>query len=35
MGFPTDKCKKALIETKNVSVDAALEHLILMIESEF
>lgn len=34
MGFPPDKCKQALIETKNVSVDAALEHLIVLLETE-
>lgn len=34
MGFPIDKCRKALIETKNVSLEVALDYLMTMVEDE-
>jgi|JI61114C2RNA_FD_contig_91_1162498_length_2505_multi_3_in_0_out_0_5 uncharacterized UBP type Zn finger protein len=34
MGFPVEKCRKALIETKNVSLEIALDHFFTMADDD-
>jgi len=34
MGFPIDKCRRALIETKNVSLEVALDYFLTMNDEE-
>jgi len=34
MGFPIEKCRRALIETKNVSLEVALDYLTTTDEED-
>ena len=34
MGFPIEKCRKALIETKSVSLEVALDYFLAMTDED-